>query len=132
MDSPARRDTEHMGVELTLRGPGTDVPLRTAYEHALVVLQGRVTVDGVPVEPGVLAYLGLGRDQCRFEVAAPARALLLGGVPFAEPILMWWNFVGRSREELSEARREWSADDGRFGHVRSSLDRIEVGRPPWE
>ena len=62
----------------------------------------------------------------------PARALLLGGVPFPEPILMWWNFVGRSREEVSEARRQWSADDGRFGRVRSSLAAIEVGRPPWE
>jgi redox-sensitive bicupin YhaK (pirin superfamily) len=132
LDSPARRDTEHMGVELTLRGPATEVPLRADYEHALVVLQGRVTVDGAPVEPGVLAYLGLGRDQCRFEVDAPARALLLGGVPFPEPIIMWWNFVGRSREELSEARRQWAADDGRFGHVRSSLERIEVGKPPWE
>jgi redox-sensitive bicupin YhaK (pirin superfamily) len=121
-----------MGVELTLRGPGTEVPLRTDYEHALVVLQGKVTVDGAPVEPGVLAYLGLGRDQCRFEVDAPARALLLGGAPFPEPIIMWWNFVGRSREELSEARRQWTDDDGRFGHVRSSLERIQVGRPPWE
>ena len=130
--SPARRDTEHMGVELTLRGPGTEVPLRTDYEHALVILQGKVTVDGVAVEPGVLAYLGQGRDECRFEVDAPARALLLGGVPVPEPILMWWNFVGRERAELSEARRQWTADDGRFGHVVSSLGRIEVGRPPWE
>ena len=103
------------------------MPLRPDYEHALVVLQGSVAVDGVAVEPGVLAYLGLGRDECRLEVDAPARALLLGGVPFPEPILMWWNFVGRSREELSEARRQWSADDGRFGRVRSSLQRIEVG-----
>jgi len=63
---------------------------------------------------------------------APALALLLGGPPFPEPILMWWNFVGRTREEISEARRQWSADDGRFGRVRSSLDRIEVGAPPWE
>jgi redox-sensitive bicupin YhaK (pirin superfamily) len=132
MDSPARRDTEHMGVELTLRGPSTEVPLRSDYEHALVVLEGQVTVDGVAVEPGALAYLGLGRDQCRFEVAEAARALLLGGVPFPEPILMWWNFVGRSRQELSEARLQWTADDGRFGHVASSLGRIEVGRPPWE
>ncbi len=108
------------------------MPLRPDYEHALVVLQGSVAVDGVAVEPGVLAYLGLGRDQCRLEVDAPARALLLGGVPFPEPILMWWNFVGRSREELSEARSQWSADDGRFGRVRSSLQRIEVGAPPWE
>jgi redox-sensitive bicupin YhaK (pirin superfamily) len=131
-DSPARRDTEHMGVELSLRGPGTTVPLRTDYEHALVVLQGRMVVDGVTVEPGVLAYLGLGRDQCRLQVDVPARALLLGGVPFPEPILMWWNFVGRSREEVSEARRQWSGDDGRFGRVRSSLQRVEVGPPPWE
>jgi hypothetical protein len=131
-DSPARRDTEHMGAELTLRGPSTTVPLRTDYEHALVVLEGSAVVDGVPVEPGVLAYLGSGRDQCRLEVAAPARALLLGGVPFPEPILMWWNFVGRSREELSEAREQWTAAADRFGRVRSSLERIEVGRPPWE
>ncbi len=131
-DSPARRDTAHMGVELALRGRGTVVPLRSEYEHALVVLQGAVTVDGVAVEPGVLAYLGMGRDECALRTEGPARALLLGGVPFPEPILMWWNFVGRSRDEVSEARRQWSADDGRFGHVRSSLGRIEVGRPPWE
>jgi hypothetical protein len=97
-----------------------------------VVLQGRVTVDGVAVEPGVLAFLGQGRDECALQTQAPARALLLGGVPFPEPILMWWNFVGRTREEVSEARRQWSDDDGRFGRVRSSLRRIEVGRPPWE
>ena len=131
-DSPARRDTAHMGVELTLRGPQTVVPLRPGDEHALVVLEGRVTVDGVAVEPGVLAYLGLGRDECALGTEGPARALLLGGVPFPEPILIWWNFVGRTREEISDARRQWAADDGRFGHVRSSLERIAVGAPPWE
>jgi hypothetical protein len=136
-DSPARRDTVHMGCELTLRGPRTVVPLRPDYEYALVVLEGRVTIGDVAVEPGVLAYLGLGRDECTLATdapgsEAPGRALLLGGVPFPEPILMWWNFVGRTRDELSEARRQWSDDDGRFGHVRSTLDRIGVGAPPWE
>ena len=132
VDSPARRDTAHVGVELTLHGPRTTVPLRPDYEYALVVLEGRVTVDGVAAEPGVLAYLGLGRDELGVATEGAARALLLGGVPFPEPILMWWNFVGRTREEVSDARRQWSADDGRFGHVRSSLDRIDVGAPPWE
>ena len=131
-ESPARRDTAHMGAELVLRGPRTVVPLRADEEYALVVLQGRVTIDGVAVEPGVLAYLGLGRDECTLVTESPARALLLGGAPFPDPILMWWNFVGRTRGEISEARREWSADDGRFGRVRSSLERIAVGAPPWE
>jgi quercetin 2,3-dioxygenase len=130
--SPARRDTEHVGVELSLQDPGTVVPLRAEYEHALVVLQGRVTVDGAVVEPGVLGYVGSGRDECRLVVDASARALVLGGLPFPEAVLMWWNFVGRIRQEISEARRQWSDDDGRFGRVRSSLGRIEVGRPPWE
>jgi len=130
--SPARRDTEHMGVELTVGRGTTVVPLRGAYEHALVVLEGRVRVDGRAVEPGVLGYLGAGRAECALVTDAPARALLLGGLPFPEPVLMWWNFVGRTRDELSEARRQWSSDDGRFGTVRSSLARIEVGPVPWE
>ncbi len=132
LTSPARRDTEHMGVELTLRRGSTVVPLRADYEHALVVLEGSVQVGERVVEPGVLAYLGTGRDEGRLVVDAPARALLLGGVPFPEPVLMWWNFVARTRDEVSEARRQWSDADDRFGSVRSSLERIEVGPPPWE
>ncbi len=130
--SPARRDTEHAGVELVLDAPGAVLPLRRDYEYALVVLEGAATIGARVAEPGLLAYLGEGRDEVRLEVAAPARALLLGGVPFPEPVLMWWNFVARTREEVSEARRQWAEDDGRFGTVRSSLARIEVGPPPWE
>ena len=86
-DSPARRDTEHMGVELTLRGPGTAVPLRTDYEHALVVLEGRVIVDGVAVEPGVLAYLGLGPGRVRAPDggAGAGAAARRRAVPRADP-----------------------------------------------
>jgi quercetin 2,3-dioxygenase len=130
--SPARRDTEHTGAELALGRGGTVVPLRGDYEHALVVLEGSVLVEGQAVEPGLLAYLGTGRAECGLVADAPARALLLGGLPFPEPVVMWWNFVGRTRDELSEARRQWSAGDDRFGTVRSSLERIEVGPTPWE
>jgi len=96
------------------------------------VLEGGVRVEGQVVEPGVLAYLGLGRDECRLDDGAASRVLLLGGVPFPEAVLMWWNFVARTRDEVSEARREWAARDDRFGTVASRLDRIEVGPPPWE
>ncbi|HWF16888.1 MAG TPA: pirin family protein [Acidimicrobiales bacterium] len=132
LESPARRDTEHVGVELVLRPPGTVLPLRRDYEHALVVLDGSVRVGDRSVEPGVLVYLGAGREECRLEARAPGRALLLGGVPFPEHLLMWWNFVARTTAEVSEARRQWAAADERFGVVRSHLERIDVGHPPWE
>jgi redox-sensitive bicupin YhaK (pirin superfamily) len=130
--SAARRDSEHVGVELVVDGPEVVLPLRRDYEYALVVLDGAVSIGPRVAEPGLLAYLGEGRDDIRLEVRAPARALLLGGVPFPEPVLMWWNFVARTREEVSEARRQWAADDGRFGTVQTSLARIDVDPPPWE
>ena len=37
------------------------------------------------------------------------RALLLGGPPFGESIVMWWNFVGRTHEEVAAFREEWQA-----------------------
>ena len=58
--SPARRDTDHAGVDLDLRAGATDLPLRPDYEHALVVLSGEVVVDGAVITPGHLAYVGVG------------------------------------------------------------------------
>jgi redox-sensitive bicupin YhaK (pirin superfamily) len=130
--SPARRDSDHSGVELDLRGPGATLPLRPDYEYALVALEGAVAIGGQRLAPGVLGYLGTGRDECQLEADEPARALLLGGLPFTEPLLMWWNFVARTEEEVSVARREWAAGSDRFGSVSSSSRRIEASVPPWE
>ena len=128
--SPARRDSDHVGVDLDLYGTAV-VPMRADYEYALVVLSGAVLVEGTVLEPGRLAYLGLGRSECSLSTRDPARALLIGGVPFDEPILMWWNFVARTHAEMTAAHASWAAADERFGHVASPLPRIEVGPPPW-
>lgn len=45
-----------------------------------------------------------------------ARVLLVGGEPFPETILMWWNFVARTPAEIREAREDWEAHR-RFGDV---------------
>ena len=45
----------------------------------------------------------------------PARTILLGGPPFTEQIIMWWNFVGRTHEEIVEFREQWEASGDRFG-----------------
>ena len=129
--SPARRDTDHCGADLDLGTGATTVPLRPDFEHALVVLTGSVQIDGSGIEPGYLAYLGLGRDELTLTASRPARALLVGGVPFDEPVLMWWNFVGRTREEIVAAHDDWTAGSERFGRVASQLPRIDVGPPPW-
>ena len=45
-----------------------------------------------------------------------ARLFLIGGEPFEEELVMWWNFVARSHEEIVEARADWAAGR-RFGEV---------------
>jgi redox-sensitive bicupin YhaK (pirin superfamily) len=121
--SPARRDTEIVGADLDLHATST-LALDPGFEHALVVLDGAVRVDDEVLTPGHLGHLGIGRHDLRLEVHEPARLLLLGGTPFEAPIVMSWNFVGRTREEMDAARDAWNADDGRFGTVASPLARI--------
>jgi redox-sensitive bicupin YhaK (pirin superfamily) len=77
-------------------------------------------------------YLGAGRDDLALDTSAPARVLLVGGLPFKDPIHMWWNYVASSREEISAAHQEWTARSERFGRVDSPLPPMDVGPPPWQ
>ena len=129
--SPARRDTALVGMDAALEPGAGAWPLEPAFEHALVVLDGEVLVGDQVVRPGQLGYLGLGREEVALAARHPARVLLLGGEPFGEPILMWWNFVARTRDELDAAYRQWQADDPRFGRLRSPLPRIPAPPPFW-
>jgi quercetin 2,3-dioxygenase len=73
----------------------------------------------VLVAPGLLAHVPPGRGEIRLSPAGGrrlARFFVLGGVPFAERLLMWWNFVARTGEEIAQARDDWAA--GRFPEVR--------------
>jgi quercetin 2,3-dioxygenase len=128
VESPARHDTGQVGVDVGLRG-STTIPLRPEFEHAVVLFDGAAEIDGHPVTPGALAYLGCGRDH--LDLSGEARALLLGGLPFPDELVMWWNFVGRSREEVGDAYADWEERDERFGPVDSTLDRIDAPVPPW-
>ncbi|MGN9813634.1 pirin family protein [Micromonospora sp. BQ11] len=130
LSSPARHDTPLVGVDLSLHGP-TTVPLRPEWEYAIVVLEGAVGIGGKPLPPGKLGYLGLGRDELHLDVREATRAVLLGGQPFEEPIVMWWNFVGRHRSEIDEAYASWVRQDDRFGRVRSTLPLIPAKAPFW-
>lgn len=132
LSSPARADTELVGVELLGDSGGpTVLPLDPTFEHGVVVIEGRIELDGVPVGVDELAYLPNGAAHVTAATDGPARWLLIGGVPFEAPVQMWWNFVGRSRGEMVAAVDDWNAADGRFGEVRSDLARIPAPVPPW-
>jgi quercetin 2,3-dioxygenase len=117
--SPARCYTPLVGAEITLTADAR-LPLRPDFEYAVLALDGAVAVDGVEVKPGPLLYVGEGRTSVSFTVPSPARVLLLGGEPFGERIVMWWNFVARDHEEIVAARAGWDGVEnagGRFGTV---------------
>jgi redox-sensitive bicupin YhaK (pirin superfamily) len=116
--SPARAFSPIVGADVAGEpGRRLVLPLDSGFEHALVVLQGGCRLDGQPLSIDTLYYLGCGRGELVLHSEAEScRLLLLGGEPFGETILMWWNFVGRTAEEIVAAREDWQAGR-RFGDV---------------
>ncbi|HEU5267307.1 MAG TPA: pirin family protein [Jatrophihabitans sp.] len=115
--SPGQAYSPLVGADIAVRAAGEVLlPLEPEFEHAVLVMSGSVEFDGTSLQPGAMAYLGCARRDLRLSSPDGARVLLLGGVPFEEQIVMWWNFVGRSNEDIVAARDEWMAGD-RFGDV---------------
>jgi hypothetical protein len=117
--SPAEVHSPLVGLDLTAtRAAELPVPLSGSFEHAALVLSGSASVAGETLSPGTLLYFAPGREELLLHTGAYARILLIGGTPFGEEILVWWNFVARTRAEIAEATREWNA--GKFAAVHGS------------
>lgn len=128
--SPARTFSPVVTADVSGRADRPLVlPLDSDFEHALVPLRGGCRLDGQPLAIDTLYYLGCGRRELALvSEREPPRALLLGGAPFGETILMWWNFVARTTEEIVAAREDWEAGR-RFGEVRA-YDGQRLSAPP--
>ncbi|MET9877129.1 pirin family protein [Actinacidiphila glaucinigra] len=117
--SPVATFTPLLGAELAL-DPGATVTLAVDpdHEHGLLVDSGDVEMAGTRLSPADLGYLAPGGDTLTLtsHADAPARAVLLGGPPFEERIIMWWNFIGRTQEDIEQARSDWMTGT-RFGEV---------------
>lgn len=136
--SPATVYTPIVGAEIRMpAGARIRVPLHPDWEYAVVGVEGVATVTtGIPsAEPTIdidrrhLLYLGTDRASVEISADRDAHLFLLGGAPFEDEIVMWWNFVGRSHEEIVEARVAWETDAPRFGHVVAHGDE-RVPAPP--
>jgi len=118
--APTQVYTPLIGMDLKSEGAAkTDVPLNPDFEHAVLCLDGAMEVDGELIEPGTLLYLGLGRHSISITCMNAAQALLIGGKPFEENILMWWNFVARTPEEVIRAAEDWNLHQ-HFPEVKNS------------
>ena len=115
--SPASYYSDLVGADLLIH-PQLElaVGLNPTYEHALLVLNGDCSLEGLRLEERTLYYLGTRRSDMALKSTAGSRVLLVGGPPFPETILMWWNFVARTPEEIAEARADWETHR-RFGDV---------------
>ncbi|WP_029135773.1 pirin family protein [Nakamurella lactea] len=131
--SPVRTATELLGAEVTIdQGAALRAPVDPTHEHAVLVDTGVVSFDGTPLTPGDLGCRDVGADTVEIINTgdAPARVLVLGGEPFTEPVIMWWNFIGRSTEQIAAFRAEWNDPgpdpaSGRFGAVPGYLGGVD-------
>lgn len=127
--SPVRTFSPLLGAEVVLPPRGRVVlDVDPAYEHGVLVDTGVVRLSGTRLARGEIGYAGTGADRLSLEDLSGegARVMLLGGAPFGEEIVMWWNFVARSHDEVVAVREEWNARGPRFGEVEGY-----AGDPAW-
>ncbi|MBF8293289.1 MAG: pirin family protein, partial [Steroidobacteraceae bacterium] len=128
--SPAKVYTPIVGLDLSTRGRSRfELPLEPSFEHAVLTLEGAPALNGEILEPGTLLYLGTGRSFVELGSIAASRMLLIGGTPFGEEILLWWNFVARTPAEMEAAVRDW-VDGQHFGKVHGARGKPLVAPDP--
>ncbi len=132
--SPATVFSPAVGVEVLVHADAAlRLPLRHAFEHAVMGLDGPVEADGAQVPRGALAYLEPGRRDVTLAASRDTLVLLIGGEPFGETLVMWWNFVARSHDEIAASRADWERQrrtrdpSSRFGVV--DRDREPLAAP---
>lgn len=132
--SPVHTFTPLLGAQIDL-DPGAELTLDVdpAFEHGVLLDQGAIEVCGTTLAVADLGYQAPGRAQLHLanRGIGPARAILLGGPPFTEELVMWWNFVGRSHDDIATYRELWQANDARFGDVQGYVGNIaRLPAPP--
>lgn len=118
LHAPTTVHSPMMGLDLQAESDvTTTLPLNPEFEYGLLPLMGDAQVEDVHVDMEHLIYLGCGRKELNISMPNNARAILIGGKPFAEEILMWWNFVARTKEEIVQGVNDWN-NHTRFGEVK--------------
>ena len=128
LSSSAKHFSPVLGADISLQATASlELPLDPSFEQAALLITGDAEIDGQSIDSMGLYYLGTNRSSVEFKSSDGCRVLLLGGPPFPEKILMWWNFVARTPEEITQARSDWQSHQ-RFGEVKYPGPRLDA--PP--
>jgi quercetin 2,3-dioxygenase len=128
--SPALGYSPLCGAELRLE-PGADVvlSLHETFEYGIFAVAGAVIAESTTVGVDQLLYLGNSRRSLHLRSPYGGQVIILGGQPFAEDIVMWWNFIGRSHAEIVEFRSAWAERDPRFPPIVNGSEKAMEAPP---
>jgi redox-sensitive bicupin YhaK (pirin superfamily) len=65
-----------------------------------------MSANGDDVPPSALWFSPVGATE--LDLTGSGVAIVIGGEPYLEQIVMWWNFIARSHEEIEEMRMDWN------------------------
>lgn len=115
--SPVKVHTPLLGVDLTSKtGGDAALTVNPAFEHGVLVLEGEARIAGEVIASGTLLYLPPGKQTLPLQTETATRILVIGGTPFDENVVLWWNFVARTRDEIDAATTAWN-NHSAFGVV---------------
>lgn len=127
--SPVKVHSPLVGLELhVLEDTTTNLPLNPNFEYGILPLIGTIEIAHETVDTNTLLYLPCGKSTTPIHLKKDSRILIIGGEPFKEDILIWWNFVARTKEEMIEATNAWNNHTA-FGEVKGYQGE-ELSPPP--
>lgn len=115
---PAKTFTPINAWDLQLNANGSvELPIPAGHTSILIAQTGSVTVNETRVESGELVLFERQKENDSVGVVAEsdARVLVLTGEPLNEPVVGRGPFVMNTREEISQAIRDYQA--GRMGQL---------------
>lgn len=132
--APAQVYSPLLGLDLhCLEASSHSFSLTPEFEYGLLIVGGEWLINGEIYQENELAYFGRGNASINLTASQGARAVLLGGTPYEGEIILWWNFVGHSREEIMQATEDWQNAHPRFGEVTGFAGpRLTAPELPWK
>jgi redox-sensitive bicupin YhaK (pirin superfamily) len=103
--SPATVFSPLVGSEVAVGRSGS-LPLNPTWEYGVLNVSGTVSANDDEVPASALWYSAPGETS--LDLSGDGTAIVIGGEPFKEQIVMWWNFIGRNHAEIEQMREDWN------------------------